>query len=61
LSRINQVKGIPAEKKPAVLQKIRKAAKHHGVNVSEPSSKQKHWVGKVAANIDSLLAQLEHA
>jgi hypothetical protein len=60
LSRINQVKGIPAEKKPAVLQRVRKAAQHHGVNVSAPSSKQKKWRG-VAANIDSLLAQLEHA
>ena len=51
LARINQVQGLPADKKAAVLQKVRKAASRHGVEVSDrPTSGQRKWVDhKVAA------------
>ena len=50
LARVNQTDGIPTNKKAAVLHKVQKAAKKHGVDVSKPSSGQKQWVGrKVAA------------
>ena len=47
LARINQTHGIPAEKKAGVLQKIRRAAGHHGIDVSDkPTGKQKSWIHK---------------
>lgn len=51
LARLNQTKGIPKSAKAGVLTKIRKAAKHHGVDVSDKATPgQKKWVGhKVAA------------
>ena len=52
LARVNQTQGIPESAKPGVLKKIRRAATKHGVAVSEPTTKQKHWAkhgGKVAA------------
>lgn len=53
LARVNQVKGIPADKKPGVLEKIRRKAKHIGVDVSEPTPGQKKWAKKkVAATVE---------
>jgi hypothetical protein len=51
LARINQVKGIPVEKKAAVLKRVRRAAAKHGAEVSEkPTSGQKQWVGVAHAS-----------
>ena len=47
LSRINQTHGIPGNKKPGVLNKIRRVAKHEGIDVSDkPTSGQKSWAKK---------------
>jgi hypothetical protein len=47
LARVNQVKGIPEGAKSAVLSKLHKLAKHHGIDVTEkPTSKQKKWMKK---------------
>ncbi len=55
LARINQTQGIPSDAKPAILSKLRKLAKHHGVGVSsKPTGGQKKWAGhKVAATISA--------
>lgn len=47
LGRVNQTKGIPSSAKAGVLAKIRRAAKHHGVDVSEkPTAGQKKWAAE---------------
>jgi hypothetical protein len=43
-ARINQTQGIPGNKKAGVLNKVRRAEKHVGVDVpEEPTKKQKSW------------------
>jgi hypothetical protein len=44
LARVNQTKGIPAEKKAGVINKIRKVAKKKGVEVSDKTPGQKKWM-----------------
>ncbi len=53
LSRVNQVKGVPAGEKPGALAKIRHKAKHIGVDVSDkPTSGQAKWAKrKVKATV----------
>lgn len=52
LSRVNQVKGIPSEAKPGILQKLHKLAKHHGIT-TKPTSKQRHWAAQIDGTVET--------